>query len=131
MDDYFHRIYGLYIDWAGNIPDSKLLTIIRLTLLFAVPTAIYYWAFISGRRGGFSRLVAAVLADGLVLAVPIHAPYDLTARAWIFTGCIMALAYSPGSLPFLVYREAGRQRRLRLGLYVLMAVLLVVGLLWN
>lgn len=58
MNDVFHRIYEWYIIWAGSMPDEKLITIIRLTLLFAVPTAIYYWAFISQHREGFGRFVA-------------------------------------------------------------------------
>lgn len=131
MEDMFHRGYEAYIVLAGNIPDAKLITIIRLTLLFAVPTAIYYWAFISGRREGFGRFIAAVLADGLILATTIRVPYDITAKAWILTVCVLLLAYLPGVHPFFVYKEAGRQRRLKMGLYVLMGTLLVIGMLWS
>ncbi|MDD5677081.1 MAG: hypothetical protein PHW60_03695 [Kiritimatiellae bacterium] len=131
MDDIIHRLYEAYITWAGTIPDLKLITIIRLTLLFAVPTAIYYWAFISGRREGFGRFLASVLADGLILAIVIRVPHDVTARAWILTVCVLLLAYLPGVHPFFVYREAGRQKRLRTGLYVLMGILLLAGLLWS
>ena len=131
MQDIFHRFYEWYLGWAGNIPDGKLITIVRLTLLFAAPTAIYYWVFISGRRQGLGRLAAAIAADGLICAMPIRTPYDAAARAWILTGCLLLLAYMPGALPFLVFKEAGRQRRLRTGLYVLMGGLLLVGLLWS
>ena len=131
MQDLFHRFYEGYIGWAGTVPDGKLITIIRLTLLFAAPTAIYYWAFISGKREGFGRLAAAIIADGLVLALSIRVPYETTARAWILTGCLMLLAYLPGALPFLVHKQAGCQRRLRTGLYVLMGLLILIGMLWN
>ena len=131
MDDLFYRSYEWYIGWAGNVPDGKLITVVRLTALFAVPTAIYYWAFISGHREGVGRLLAAVLADGLILAIPIRVPYDITARVWILTVCLLALASLPGAGPFFVFKEARRQRRLRTGLYVLMGVLLLVGLLWS
>ena len=131
MQDIFHRFYEWYLGWAGNLPDGKLVTIVRLTLLLAVPTAIYYWAFISKNREGIGRFIAAFIADGLVLSCPIRLPADTTARAWLLTLCILLLAYLPGALPFLVYREAGRQRRLRTGLYVLMGGLLLVGLLWS
>lgn len=131
MEDIFHRFYEWYINWAGSVPDGRLITIIRLTLLFAMPTAIYYRAFISRNREGFGRFVASFLADGLVLAIPIRVPYDVTAKAWIFTLCVLLLAYLPGIHPFLVYKEAGRQRRLRIGLYVLMGMLLLIGMLWS
>ena len=131
MNDVFHRIYECYINWAGSMPDGRLITIIRLTLLFAVPTAIYYWAFISRHREGFGRFLIAFIADFLVLAIPISVPHDVTAKAWIVTICVLLLAYLPGVHPFFVYREAGRQKRLRTGLYVLMGTLLVAGLLWS
>jgi len=131
MNDLFHRFYEWYIGWAGNVPDDNLIAIIRLTALFAAPTAIYYWAFISDNREGVGRLLAAVLADGLILAVPIMVPQDITARAWILTVCLMALASLPGVCPFFVFKEPRRQRRLTTGLYVLMGVLLLVGLLWS
>ena len=131
MQDMFHQRYELFINWAGSVPDGGLITIIRLTLLFAVPTAIYYWAFISRHREGFGRFIASFLADGLVLAIPIRVPYDVTARAWILTMCVLLLAYLPGAHPFFVYKEAGRQRRLRIGLYALMGTLLLIGMLWS
>jgi uncharacterized membrane protein len=131
MQDIFHQLYEGYIRWAGCVPDAALITLLRLTLLFAVPTAILYWSFISGRREGFGRLLTAIIADGLVLAMPIRLPFDSTARALILSICVLLLAYLPGALPFLVYREAGRQRRLRTGLYVVLGVLLVVGLIWT
>ena len=131
MEDFFHRLNAAYIPWAGSIPDMKLIAIIRLTLLFAVPVAIYYWAFISQHREGFGRFLIAFIADFLVLAIPISVPHDVTAKAWIVTICLLLLAYLPGVHPFFVYREAGRQKRLRTGLYVLMGTLLVAGLLWS
>ncbi len=131
MNDAFYRVYEWFVQWAGSVPDDKLVTVIRLTLLFLVPMAIYYAAFINGQRGGVARLVAAIVADGLILSVPLRVPYDTTARAWILTGCIMLLVYIPGAHPFLVHREAGKQNRLRRGLYILMGILLVVGLLWS
>lgn len=131
MNDVFHRIYEWYIIWAGNVPDRRLITIIRLTLLFAVPAAIYYWTFISRHREGFGRFIASFLADGLVLAIPIRVPSDVTARAWIFTMCVLLLAYLPGMLPFLVCKAAGCQRRLRIGLFMLAGTLLLIGMLWS
>lgn len=131
MNDFFNRVYVWFEGWAGGVPDEKLITIIRLTLLFLAPMAIYYAAFINGNRGGLGRLVAAIIADGLILSMPIRPPYNITARAWILTGCIILLIYIPGAHPFLVYKEAGRQQRLRRGLYILMGMLLVTGLLWS
>ncbi len=131
MNDTYHRFYCWYIGLAGSVPDGKLITIVRLTLLFAAPTAIYYRAFISRNREGFGRFVAAIAADGLILAMPIRVPYDTTARAWLLAGCLLLLAYIPGAHPFLVYKEVGRQRRLRTGMYVAVVFLLFVGLLWS
>lgn len=131
MNDVFNRAYVWFAGWAGSVPDEKLGTVIRLTLLFLTPMAIYYSAFINGNRGGLGRLVAAIIADGLILSMPIRVPYDITTRAWILTGCLLLLAYIPGAHPFLVYKEAGKQKRLRRGLYILMGLLLVAGLLWS
>lgn len=131
MSDLFHRFYEWYVCWAGNVPDSKLITIVRLTALFAAPTAIYYWTFISGHREGVGRLLAAFLADCLILAIPIRVPQDTTVRAWILMVCLLSLACLPGACPFFVFKEAVRQNRLRTGLYVLMGALLLVGLLWS
>ena len=131
MQDIFHRIYEWYVGWAGNLSDGKLIAMIRLTLLFAAPTAVYYWTFISGNREGFGRFAVAVLTEGLVLAMPLRVPCDETARASILTICALLLVYLPGVHPFLVYREAGRQRRLRIALYVVMGTLLLIGMLWS
>jgi len=131
MNDLFHRLYESYVAWAASMPDAKLSTIIRLTLLFAAPTAIYSAAFAAGHREGLRRLAAALLADGLILAVRIPLPHEPTTRAWTLTTCLLLLAYLPGIHPFLVCRQVGRQRRLRTGLYLLMGALLLVGLLWS
>jgi hypothetical protein len=131
MEDFLHRLCGWYINAVGNVPEGKVVATVRLALLFAAPMAIYYSAFISGNRGGLGRMLAAIVADGLILSMAIPLPCNVTARAWILTGCLLMLAYIPGAYPFLIYREAGRQRRLRTALYVVMAVLLFVGLLWS
>ncbi len=131
MQDIFHRFYEWYIGWAGNVPDGKMASLLRLTLLFAAPTAIYYWAFVSGHRAGFGRLLAAIVADGLILAMPIWLPYNDMARAWLLAGCVCALACIPVAHQFLFFKEVGRQRRLRKWMYILMGILALVGLIWS
>lgn len=131
MNDIFHRIYCWYVSWAGNISDDRSIMLVRLALLFAVPSIILYWTFVNRQRQGTARFVGCMLADGLVLALPLRVPYDMTARAWILAVAVTCLMFLPGMLPFLMVPEAGSQLRLRRKLYVTAALLVVVGLLWS
>lgn len=131
MNDAFHRLYQWYVWVAGSVSDETVITLIRIALLFAVPTIILYWTFINGQREGAARFLASIVAEGIVLALPIPVPYDMVPRAWILAICAIALGYLPGILPFLIVREAGRQQRLRKGLYAAAGILTVVGLLWR
>ena len=120
-----------YVGWAGNIGDDKLIMLVRLALLFATPQATLYWYFTNNRRENVSRFLACLLADGVILGLPISVPYDTTARAWILAISAIGLACLPGILPFLIFPEVGRQQRLRRGLYVFAGFLLIIGMLWS
>ena len=120
-----------YVGWAGNVGDDKLSMLVRVALLFAIPEAILYWSFVNNRREGAARFLACLLADGVILALPIPVPYETTARAWIIAISAVALACLPGMLPFMIFPEVGRQQRLRRGLYVFAGFLLIIGMLWS
>jgi len=131
MQDIFHQSYESYIQWAGRISDTRLITLMRVTLLFAVPTLVFYWTFITNYRRGFGRIFVSLVGIGVVLWMPLQVPWECMARAWILTICVLLLLYLPGAIPFLVFKEAGRQRRFRTALYGLLLVLLLVGMIWS
>ena len=130
-NDVFNSTYTTVVNWLGAMPNGKMSAVVRLALMFAVPAAIYYVTFINGNRGGRGRFAAACLADGVIVAMPILLPNDITIRAWIITGCVLLLAYLPQKHPEHVYREYGKQRRLRKCLYLLVTILLLVGFVWS
>ena len=129
MDDIYHKLYERYVAWAGTVPEGKLTVLIRLTLLFLVPSAILYWAFVNGRRTGGARFLLLIVAELLVLATPIPLPNVAVVRAWILILAVFAVICLPGMLPFLLVPEAGRQRRLRRVFYAVALVMVVIGLL--
>lgn len=131
MNDIFHVFSDRSVEWVGSISDPRFSAVVRLFILFAVPAVIYYWGFVNQFREGSWRCIAAIIIDALVLAIPIPAPEMESARAWILILCVVGLVFLPGFIPFLIYREAGKQQRLRVALYVLMATLFLVGIVWS
>ena len=131
MQDIYHQLYESYIQWAGCVSDTWLITLMRITLLFAVPTIVFYWTFITNYRRGFARVFVSIIGIGVVLWIPLQVPSEELTRAWILAICVLLLLYLPGAIPFLVFKEAGRQRRFRTALYGLLLVLLLVGMIWS
>ena len=128
-DDIFHRWSLDYIRWGGYLPDAKLVTLIRILLLFAVVTLVYYWTFITQRRKVFARVLLSVIGVGLILAFPIKLPQNEVLRAWILTLSIVVAFGLPAILPFFAVREAGRQPHLKAVLYAVLAALLLIGMI--
>lgn len=131
MDDIFYRSYETYIQWGGYLPDIKLVTLIRILLMFSIVTLVYYWTFITQRRKAFARILLSVIGIGLILAFQIRLPENHALRAWILTLSILLAFGLPSLLPFFVVPEAGRQPRVKAVLYAVLAGLLLIGMLYT
>ena len=129
MDDVFYRWSQDYIHWSGSLPETKLVTLIRILLFFAVVTLVFYWTFITYRRRVLARVLLSLVGIGLILSFQIRLPQSAAVRAWMLTLSIVTAFGLPSVLPFFVVSEAGRQPRLKANLYAVLAALLLIGMI--
>lgn len=131
MNDIFYQSYENYIRWGGEIPEMKLVTLMRILFIFSIASLIYYWTFFTKRRKAFVRILLLVIGIGLILSFQIRLPESSVLRSWILTLSVIISFGLPSVLPFFIVPEAGRQPRVKTILYAILAVLLLIGMLYT
>ncbi len=128
MDDIIRDLYIAYIRWANNHDIRTISLILRLFVLFCIPTILCLASFQMGCRLGVIQFTLFLI--GIIAAIEI--PLDQiiyttnTIRAWIFTLSFVLTIGLMGILPLLLTPTFRTQNKIRfvfvcitLGLFVI------------
>jgi hypothetical protein len=131
MKNLVRTLFDKYCDWIDHWTQGHFAFFLQVVLLFGLPAVFCFLAFKRGNRSVCLQMLAFVF--GILLACTIHVEKIVipnpVIKAWILTICIAVLAFLPGFLPTLLTPTLGKQRKLRMGLWVLLAGLLLANLL--
>jgi hypothetical protein len=131
MQDTIYSLYQHYADWIGCLYPETISFIIRATLLFSLPCALCYLAFINRSRSTLIQSLCLVAGIMIACSLPFRIPYDPAVKTWVISFCFLLLAFIPGILPLFLTPCFGLQRKLRWFLYGSLLALFIFNLIRN
>lgn len=131
MQDAIYSIYQCYADWVGCLYPETMSFIIRATLLFGLPCAMCYIAFINRSRSILIQSLCCVAGIMIACSLPFRIPYDPVVKTWVISFCFLLLAFIPGIIPLFLTPKFGLQKKLRWFLYGSLLALFIFNLIKN
>lgn len=128
--DIISRTTDMYFTWAGCLSPVYVHGLLRTLFLFALPTVIVTALFARGNRSVFLQVLGCVIGVLLAMTVPVGLldVQHRIVRGWLVALTMVLLAFLPAILAFLLVPNLGAQRKVRVGLYLLLGILLIAVL---
>lgn len=127
MNDDVRRVYERCVAWCGGMPEDEFGLVFRLMMLFALPTIFCGLAFRKGSRSTMIQALCLTFGVLLACALPIgHPPRNEEVRTWIVAFSGVLLLFLPAMLPFFLTNRYGLQNKLRIALYLGLAIVVLV-----
>lgn len=127
--DVISRFFEWLFVQVGNLSPSTFHFPIKALLLFLVPCLLCILYMRRHPPTVFSQVTLSVAGVLIVGALPV-ARIEIAntmIKTWLWVGCTVALLFFPRLLATVVVPTVGAQRRLTIGLYILLAVLFLLN----
>lgn len=127
--DIISQFFNHLFIWVGNLTPAAFHFSIKAFLLFLMPYLLCVFYMRRHQATVFSQVTLAVAGILIVGAIPVDRLEIANSmlKTWLWLGCSVALLFLPRLLASVVVPTIGAQRRLTIGLYILLIILFLLN----
>jgi len=131
--DILSKITVALVRHAAGLAPETIQFWLRLVCLLILPAGLCTWSFLKGHRSVFVQVLAAVIGLLLAISLPLENVRVSSGlvRLWILVIAFVLVVFLPAALPPLILPTIRAQRKLRIAIYGVVAVLVIANLIWR